>query len=133
MTEARAGESCERAPGARREGQCMRRGREYYRSDEVEVGEREMWDGEWVKRPAATKGFESRMKSLRVAEAPCALATGRRGRIVAGMILSSWSLSNGFQDPVECSIFGVHELIPFLVRVAGLGSVPLHLERASGL
>ena len=42
---------------------------------DVEVREREMQGGEWVKRPAAAKGFESRMRCLSVAEAPCVLAT----------------------------------------------------------
>ena len=97
----------------------------------MEVEEREMWVGEWVKRPAGTKGFESGMKSLRVAEAPFALATGRRGRIVAGNLLSSWSLLSGFQ-PRRMFYFGVHALIHFLVRVAGLGSVPVNLKWPSG-
>jgi hypothetical protein len=90
-----------------------------------------MWGGEWVKRPAGTKGFESRMKSLRVAEAPCALATSPRGRIVAGRIVSSWSLSSGFQ-PRRMFYFGIHGLTHLLVRVAELSSIPVHLEQASG-
>ena len=94
-------------------------------------GSERLEGGEWVKRPAGTKGFESGMKSLRVAEAPCALAIGRRGRIVAGEILSSWTLLS-VSSPVECSILGVHGLNHFLVRVAGLGHDPVHFVQASG-
>jgi hypothetical protein len=64
----------------------------------VEVEEREMWGGEWVKRPAGAKGFERRMRCLKVAEAPYALATVREDEIVAGEISSSWSLPNGLKD-----------------------------------
>jgi hypothetical protein len=65
----------------------------------VEVKEREMWGGKWVKRPAGAKGFESRKKFLRVAEAPCALATSRRGRIIAGKIRELVVVIERFPNP----------------------------------
>jgi hypothetical protein len=42
---------------------------------DVSVRERVMKGGEWVKRPAGAKGFESRRKCLSVAGAPRMLAT----------------------------------------------------------
>ncbi len=56
VTEARAGESRERAPGARREGQSKRREREYYRSD-AEVREREIRGRGMGEETSGNEGF----------------------------------------------------------------------------
>ena len=72
----------------------------------MEVLERETQGGEWVKRPTGAKGFERRMKCLKVAEAPCALATVCEDEIVAGGDPELVVVTQRFAEPSNVLFLG---------------------------